>query len=175
MATRRKSIQIADHDRRILVELYLQWRTPIEQFEALPDKLRAFVDDWSRLTGRSDAPGDVLHYMRTQRKRGKWVRLEGNHPPPPPVPELSAEETEILVTIYEQTVAAVGSGSDVLGYDEETAELIATAFAEQTGRIFPAHQLVRKLTALRKRGLLPKAVKQEPHEGGFEDIDDVSV
>jgi len=174
MATRRMSIKLYVHERQELVELYLQRRIPIDQYESRPRELEALADEWNQRTGRKDAPGDLLHYMRTQRKRSKWVRFDGEHEPAPAVAELSAEETEILVEIFQSNVTVLESGSDVLAYDDEIAQLIAKEFSAETGRVVPAHVLVAKLTALRKRGLLPKVGKRDHNdeERGFTDIDE---
>ena len=43
MTTRRKTIKILDHERRLLVEMYLRRRIPIDQFEDRPDDLGALV------------------------------------------------------------------------------------------------------------------------------------
>ncbi len=153
---RRKTIRILDHERRLLVEMYLRRRIPIDQFEDRPDDLDALVAEWNELTGRNDTAGEVHHYMRTQRKNGQWVRLDGDYESKPPQPFFSADETECLVAIYQVNVADHCTGSDAIAYDDGTANLIAKEFAGITGRIVPAHHLVAKLTALRKRGLLPK-------------------
>ena len=176
MSTRRKSIKLLDHERRILVNLYLKWRIPVSQFKSRPDDKRAFVDEWNHVSGRKDAPCDVMHYMKTQRKRGLWVRLDGEHKAAPPKLKLSAEETEILIEICLEFVTVLGNGSDTLDYDDEVADLIAKAFAQETGRVVPAHELVTKITALRKRGLTPRVKDQEVEsplplwDSGFNDI-----
>jgi hypothetical protein len=134
----------------------------------------AFVEEWNGLSGRRDAECDLVHYMKTQRKRGLWVRLDGEHKPAPPKVNLSAEETEVLVEICRENVTVMGNGSDTLDYDDEVRDLIAKAFAEATGRVVPPHELVTKITALRKRGLLPKVSEQKPsdEDHGFNDIDE---
>jgi hypothetical protein len=177
MATRRKSIKLLPNERQDLVDVYLEWRIPIDQYEIRPDDLRAFVNEWQQRCGRKDAPGEVLHYMRTQRKRGLWVTFDGQHESTPNGASFTADEIEILVCIFHDNVTVLESGSDVLAYDDEIADLIAKGFAEQTGRIVPAHQLIAKLTALRKRGLLTKVGErvQGSSEIGFSDIDQVIV
>lgn len=100
--------------------------------------------------------------MRNERKCGRWVKLGSNHEPSPPRIELSAEETESLVAIYQVNVADQAIGSDNIAYSQEIADLIADEFARLTGRVVPTHHLIGKLTALRKRGLLPKACEHEP-------------
>lgn len=172
--TRRRSIRLFDHERRLLVEMYLRRRIPIEQYESRSADLADLVEEWYRLTRRRDTGGELIHYMRTQRKQGQWVRFGGNHQTAPPLPELSAEEIEILVDIYYENVTVLGNGSDVLAYEDETKLFIAREFADQAGRIVAADDLVAKLTAIRKRGLLPKVRDHKKPDGaGFSDIDEV--
>lgn len=170
MSTPRRSIKLFPNERQNLVDVYLKWRFAVDAYEGLPDELEAMTDEWRQRCGRKDAPApqDVLHYMRSQRKRGLWVRLGANHKIPPPIPTFTADEIEVLVDIYARNVAELDTGSDTLAYDDQIAEFIAREFADQAGRAVPAHYLVAKLTALRKRGLLPKVSK--PPEG-FGDLD----
>ncbi|HWB08376.1 MAG TPA: hypothetical protein VG826_04095 [Pirellulales bacterium] len=178
MAKVRRSLRLFDYEREQLVDLYRRYRIPIDQFESRADELERFTGEWNESSGRKDAPGEVLHYMRTQRKRGLWVRLDGNHQLSPPVVVLSLEEGDILVKIYTENVALLASGSDNIAYSDEVASMIAREFAAATGRIVPAYQLVAKLTAFRKRGLLPKIdrtiVEQGSEDIGFDDIDQAS-
>ncbi len=113
---------------------------------------------------------------------GKWVRLGSDHEPIPALADFSAEETEILVGIYSETVTPLELGSDELGYDPAFAQTLANLFAEATGRIVPAPDIIAKLTALRKRGLLTKVGKRGKEKesdrdhkvDGFDDIEAVS-
>ena len=174
MKTRRRSIRLFDHERRLLVEMYLRRRIPIEQYESRSGDLADLVDEWHGLTGRTDTGGDLIHYMRTQRKQGFWVRFDGNHQTAPPLAGLSADETEILVGIFYENVTVLGNGSDVLAYEDETKLFIAREFADQAGRFVAADDLVAKLTAIRKRGLLPKVRDHKKPDGaGFSDMDEV--
>jgi hypothetical protein len=174
MSEHRKSLKLFEHERPLLIEIYLKWRIPVDQFENRPHDLDAFISTWRTLTGREDTGSELIHYMRSQRKRGLWVKMDGEHKKAPPLPEMSAEEIEVLVAVFEDNVTSLSVGSDVLAYNEEIAELIAKEFFALTGRIVPASDLIAKLTALRKRGLLPKVGKQpKPDDIGFDDIDEV--
>ena len=173
MKARRKSIGLLAHERKLLVNLYLKWRIPIDQFEKRPEEKRLFIEEWNKLSKRDDDAGDVIHYMKTQRKRSLWVTFDGNHEPTPPTVDLSAEETEILTDIFYDNCTVLESGSDVLSCDDELADLIAREFAANAGRIVPAHDLLGKLTALRKRGLLPKVGELPSKEPGWEDMNEV--
>ena len=83
---------------------------------------------------------------------------------------MSADDIEALIVIYEENVAILGHGTDTIAYDGEVGELLVKSFFEMTGRGLPAHQLVQKLTALRKRRLSIK-VSDMPQldSSGFDD------
>jgi hypothetical protein len=176
MATRRKSIKVLPHDRKLLVRLYVKYRLPIEQLEARPAELAAFAREWQRISGQKHSEGELLHYMRNERKCGRWVKLGKNCLPPPPLPDMPVEEIEALVMIYEENVAILGRGTDAIAYDEEIGELLVKSFFEMTGRGLPAHQLTQKLTALRKRGLLTRVSDMPQSDGsGFEGAEEQSA
>jgi hypothetical protein len=171
---RKKSLKLLAHERALLIQHYLRWRIPVDQFEARRDDLVAFAAEWNEASNRTDAPEDVLHYMRTQRKRHLWVKFDGNHEDAPTPIDLTADETIQLVAVFNENAATIECGSDVLACEPEIADLIAKEFAAVTGRIFPAHLLVAKLTALRKRGLLPKVETRpavEKPADGWQDMD----
>lgn len=174
MAPRRKSIKILPHDRSALVKHYVKHNLPIEQLEARPAELHVFVKEWQRMSGLKHTEGELLHYMRNERKCGRWVKLGKNCPPVPELPEFSVEDVEALVVIYEENVAILGQGTDNIAYEPEIAELLVKSFFEMTGRGLPAHQLTQKLTALRKRGLLTKVGDMpQPIESGYDDTQEV--
>lgn len=173
MTIRHKSIRLLPHERDLLVKMYLDRRIPIEQYEQRTVELANLADEWNQHTGRSDTGAGLTHYMRTQRKQGLWPRLGGAQLSVPAAPAYSAEEIEVLVSIYAEDVAAMGVGSDALAYENELKELIAKEFAARTGRVVAGADLVAKLTALRKRGLLPKVAElpeANSEKMGFEDI-----
>ena len=76
-----------------------------------PALCEELCEAWRGHCERHDTNEEVLHYMRNQRKQGFWVTFDGDHVVAPSLPELTAEETEILITIYSDTVAAAGEGS----------------------------------------------------------------
>ncbi len=167
----RKSIKMFDHERRGLEEAYLRRKITIEQYEVRQDDLHALCNEWRSQFGRTESDGDIHHFMRTRRKSGKWPKLNGAQEPTPTLPELTAEHREVLVDIYYEHVADLGSGSDNIAYEPEVMAMIATEFHHRTGRVVPGNMLVGILTAMRKRGLLPKVRKQDEDEsGGFNDI-----
>lgn len=172
MAVRRKSIKLYEHERALLIKLYLRVRIPTDQFDERPDDKASFAAEWRKLSGRNDEAEAIVHYMVTQRKRGLWVRLEDDYEAAPPHVELSAEEKDALVSIYYEHVTVFEKGSDNLAYDPEIGELISKEFQDATGRFVPAHQLVAKLIYYRKIGLLPRVrdVREEDLRRDREDL-----
>jgi hypothetical protein len=173
MSATRKSIQVFDHERALLVELYMKWRIPVDSFDGFPDEKATFAEEWRTMSSRTDSADDLVHYMMVQRKRGLWVKLGDDYRRLPPLPAFTADETEALVGIYHERVTILENGSDVLSFESETKDLIARDFQEETGRFIEPHLLVMKITALRKRGLLPKVGNrgQDKQNRGFDDID----
>ena len=164
------------HEDAALKELYLVYGIPIDQYERRPVDLRDFVEDWNARSGRRDGSGELIHYMKTKRKKGKWVKFDGKHKVLPPIAEaLSPDEDEVLVAIYEEHITALGRCSDILSEEPELATLVSREFAHRTRRRLPTEVLVGRLTQLRKRGMLPVVGTRSRTEGlGFADIDDVN-
>ncbi len=174
---RHKSIKLLPHERALLVKMYLERRIPIEQYAKRPGEIDRLVEDWRKLTGRADKGGELVHYMRTQRKRGLWVTFDGEHMKAPKSAAFSAEDTEILVAIYTEDVAAMGVGADALGYEDELKALVAKEFATRTGRYVSGDEIDAKITDLRKRGLLPQTAHvpkaEDDADIGFSDINKI--
>src|SRR5438876_7588 len=100
MTKRRKSIRLFPHERQTLIDVYLKWGFAVDSYESLPDELEALTDEWRHRCGRQADPQAVFHYMRNERKSSRWVRFDGKHKEPPPIPTLTATELEILVAVY---------------------------------------------------------------------------
>ncbi len=165
MKQRKQCIKLSTTERDLLIEHYLENRIPIDQFEKRPQDLKRFVREWAGISGRSDSPEDLIHYMKTQRKNKKWVTFEGNHLKSPSLEvTLTDDETLILVDIYEENVASVGLGSDCLSHDSEIAALIEKEFSHRTRRRVAATVLTAILTGLRKRKNLPHVNKSQSEE-----------
>jgi hypothetical protein len=173
MATRRKAIRLSPHEDRVLKELYLARRIPIDQYVERPTELAELTAEFNKTTGRGETSDDLVHFMKNERKNGRWPRLDGNHKAKPkPMRELEPEHVEVLISIYDDEVVQMGHCSDELSYNSRIASLIAKEFSARTHIRVPAHILVAKLDQLRKRGLLPKT-EGRTATGGFTDIDDV--
>lgn len=168
MQQRKQCLKLSSTERSLLIEHYLKSRIPIDQFEKRPQDLKRFVREWSTLSGRSDSPEDLIHFMKSQRKQSKWVTFEGTHLKSPTlVVTLSDEETAILVDIYEENVASVGLGSDCLSHDSEIAALIEKEFSHRTRRRVAANVLTAILTRLRKKKSLPRVRDSRSDDGSL--------
>jgi hypothetical protein len=177
MGVRRKSIRIYGHERQFLVEIYLLKKIPIDQYEVRQADLHRLGQEWRAHCQCTESDQEILHYMRTQRKSGLWVRFDGVHQSAPVLPKLPAEHMEVLIDIYYEHLITFDNGSDVLAYEPEIAKMVETEFEHRTMRRVPARQLIGILTAVRKRGLLPKVRDHEKRGDpgiGFSDIDDVA-
>ena len=144
MKTRRKSIRLFEHELRSSGRAVPEVSHPRRFVRRIPrgeSCIRPGVAHWSNC---SDTAQDLVHYMRVQRKTARWVQLGDNHRSLPPLPELTAEQTEVLVGIYYDNVTVLENGSDVLSYDEDISELIAKEFHEETDLYIEPYVLVTK-------------------------------
>ena len=177
MAVHRKSIRLSPEADHLLRRVYLEFGIPIDQFSRRPEDLDRFVTHWNSLSGRADSPEDLLHYMRTKRKKHKWVTFEGKHQRFAALPDdvLTPEEWAHLTSIYENECVSRNLGADNIDHDEVLAERVSRAFADLTGRILPGRYLLAILMAKRKRGNLP-TIRDNGDRGpdiGFRDIDEI--
>jgi hypothetical protein len=163
-----------------LRRVYLEFGIPIDQYARRPEDLDRFVAHWNPLSGRADSPEDILHYMRTKRKKHKWVTFDGNHHRLAALPEdiLTPEGWAHLGSVYEAECIAHELGSDNIDHDEALAEKVSRGFAALTGRLFPGRYLLAILMVKRKRGNLAKVYSDNSRKGrdpviGFGDIDEI--
>jgi hypothetical protein len=133
--TRRKKIKLLPHDRKILVDRYLDRGFSVGQLGARPGELAALANEFNAITGLTHSEGELLHYMRTERKNGDWVKLGEKCPKPPALPEFSSDECESLVLIFEENVAILGTCSDGIGYEPEIAQLLEKSFLSTPGAL----------------------------------------
>lgn len=178
---RRMTISIVPHDVELLKQLYLEFGIPLEQYEKHPEDFIRFMGRWTVMSGRSDDPGDILHYMRTKRKAGEWVTFGGNHRISPPLDySLSREEGITLVSIYEQVFAPRGIRPDSFSYDSALAGGLTDTFAHETARVIPGSILASILIDIRKDGSLPRMGRGTDGDGDggdgmrFGDIDQIT-
>src|SRR4051812_44404072 len=79
MAKRRKSIRLSPDEHDALSQLYTVFGIPSDQYAKRPDDLGRFVNHWRNLTERSDSSGELMHYIKSRRKKGRWVTFDGKH------------------------------------------------------------------------------------------------
>jgi hypothetical protein len=158
-------------DKEILKFLYVREKTPTDQYKRRPEALRKLTDRFNSLTERNDKPDDLLHFMISQRKQGKWPKLGTAHRKLGRVPLdlLTADEWKILDEIY----LDMNKGSDNYAYNVELRRELAAGFSARAGRFLPARTLCAALERRRKEGSLPRLTDKP--EKPFGDIDAVAI
>jgi hypothetical protein len=173
MATSRPTFRLQRDEDESLRALYREFDVPTDQYPHRPDDLNRLVSAWNQLTGRSESPSDVLHYMITRRKKGQWERLgrnAGGNFQRPQV-EFSEEEIAHLDAIHEELQVA----SDNYAINPEAARRLQEEFARRTGRIVPPMLLAAAMVGRRKAGALATLKpKSDDQDLGFSDIDQVA-
>jgi hypothetical protein len=166
-----------EHEHEFLKAAYLRRGIHLEHYEVRQAELHDLCDEWRAHFGRAETDAEIFHYMRTKRKKHKWATMGDAGQPKVKLPDLGAEHQEVLVDLYYEHLAELGSGSDNLAYEPETVAMVETEFEHQTMRHIPGPFLVGILTDLRKRGLLPPVRQQPKQDGelGYDDMDDVPV
>jgi hypothetical protein len=173
MPKTRQALRLLPHEDELLRTLYKEFNIPTDQFPQRPDELMGLVGAWNNFTGRAESAPDVLHYMVTKRKKGKWERLgqgAGDGFTPTSV-QFTEEEYKHLDAIHEDLQIA----SDNFALNAELANKLHEEFARRTNRIVPPTILAAAMIRRRKAGALatlkPKAHDQDL---GFRDIDEVA-
>ena len=157
-------------ERALLVYLYKQHRIPTDQFKRRPVELRAFTNQWNALASRNDEPGELYHYMVSQRKQAKWPRLGKNHKKIDSLPDelLTVDEWGFLRAIYRD----MNTGSDNFAFYADLRSELESRFALKAGRLIPGQALCAVIEAKRKRGLWETITTEEER---FSDIDEVAM
>jgi hypothetical protein len=174
---KKKSIPLNPADREALVTMYLDRRLAIDHYAERPKDLRSLTDAFNALTGRSDVPEDILHYMRTQRKNGKWPKLGSTARKVSKSPEeiMALEDSKILEACYIKIGKAHEKGNDSFAYEPELVRELVNEFRKATGRYIHGSQLLAALTIMRKAGNLEK-LKLDKHgrREAFGDMDEAA-
>ncbi len=161
---KKKSISLNPADREALVNMYLDRRLAVDRYAERPQDLMSLTIAFNVLTERSDAPEDILHYMRTQRKNGKWVKLGNTARKVSKSPEeiLALEDSKVLEACYIKIAKAHGKGNDSFAHEPELMRELAKEFQKVTGRYIHGSQLLAALTIMRKAGNL-ETLKLDKH------------
>lgn len=171
----RRSIRMSPDEDNSLRRLYLEFRIPSDQYAKRPGDLERFMRRWNEISDRGDTAEDVMHYIKTKRKKGRWVRFDGDHELAPAPECLTPEQWEALDATYSVICVSNGLGSDNLDFDAELADEFRREFVCRTGLFRSGRDLLALLMVVRKDGRLQKINPDTPSRGfGFGDIDEVA-
>jgi len=170
MAKPRTSVKMLPDEDACLRALYRQYDIPTDQYPQRAGELTHLVETWNGVTGRRESPADVLHYMVTRRKKGKWEKLGRKAVSSDSVmsEQFSDDDLHHMDAIHEELQIA----SDNYALNTELAKKLQSEFAKRTGRIVPPMILAAAMITRRKAGALA-TLRPKPQEGdlGFADID----
>jgi hypothetical protein len=173
MPTKRRPLQLLPPEDELLRTLYRQENIPTDQYPQRHDDLLRLVSNWNGFTGRNESAADVLHYMVTKRKNGKWERLGRTtcNTLAPQRLAFSPEELGQLDAIHEELQIP----SDNYALNPELAEKLKNEFARRTNRIVPGTILAAAMIYRRKIGNLARTrPANDERTIGFTDIDQVA-
>jgi len=164
---KRRRLPLNSFEDGTLKWLYLVRRIPVDRYDHRPSDLRELTRDFNGLTDRQDSSDEILHYMRTMRKKRLWVRFDGNHLRLSAIigDKVAADKVPVLCKIYSE----IGLGLDNYSYYREKLTELEKCFFEETGIKCQGPILVGALTELRKAGVLPKVGPTD--KGEFNDFD----
>lgn len=177
MVTRRSSIRLSPDENDSLKRLYISLGIPSDQYARRPEDLERFIHRWNAISERCDTAEDVMHYIKTKRKKGLWLALGGKHErcPARGAQPLTADQWAQLEVVYSEICVARGLGSDNLDYDDELAKEFSREFALRTGLIRTGRDLLSLIMERRKRRAWRKLDPNRPDDGiGFGDIDEIA-
>ncbi len=176
MSKLKQSLRLQPEDDKLLRTLYKQFGVTSDNFPQFPEALQEFVQTWNNLTGRQDSPSDLLHYIFTKRKKGKWIKL-GRSPKSQYTPSTNIAcrfgegDWKQLDEIYEEFQVA----SDNFALDDELGQKLADEFAQRTGKIVPTLVLCAVMIRRRKDGVLTTLrPKKDDGDLGFGDINEIA-
>lgn len=174
----KRTMQLQPHEVELLKTLYKQFKVPTDRFPQHPDLLQEFMETWTNLSGRQDRAEEVLHYMFTQRKQGKWVKLgrasatKLSERPAAYAERLTVDDWKVLDAVY----AELQVPSDRFALDDELGKKLTAEFAKRTKKIVPQLVLCAAMISRRKGGgLTTLKPKQDAESVDFADIDKVAM
>lgn len=173
MPQTRQSLRLLPHEDELLRTLYLEFNITTDQYTQRPDDLIRLVESFNNLTGRKESGPELIHYMFTRRKKGKWERLgrdAGNGFSRPRI-DFTEEELKHLDAIHEELQVA----SDNFALNSELADKLQKEFARRANRIVPASILAAEMINRRKAGALAiLKPKSDDQNLGFSDINEIA-
>lgn len=172
MGQSRSRLKMLPHEDEVLRTLYRELDIPTDQYPQRPDDLVQLTESWNSLTGRKESGRDILHYMITRRKKGKWEKLGRNAGGDfsRAKMNLSKDEHKALDAIHEELQIA----SDQYALNSDLADTLQQEFAKRTGRIVPSMILAAEMITRRKAGALSTLKpKSDDQDLGFSDIEQI--
>lgn len=151
---RRNCILLNPIEHETLARLYVEKRIATDRYMHRPNDLRDLTAAFNGLTGREDAPGDILHYMQTKRRRaGLWPKFDGTHIRLPVVLGrlVDDDQAEILKLLHQE----LGEGPERFVHHRDLGVQLERRFFEETGVRRRAYVLATAMMELRKQGNLP--------------------
>lgn len=167
----KRKLKLSPDQDQCLRALYRQFDVTTDDLPRYPKVLRELVSTFNGLTDRSDAPEDVLHYMMTLRKLGKWEKIgRGRTPNGAFLEKFDADDWTAIDAIYEELQIS----SDSFAFDDKLSRKFANEFAKQRGRVVPPMVLAAAVVKRRKDAKL-KTLKPKAKDGdlAFADMDAV--
>ena len=164
----RRCIHLNPIEHETLARLYLDRRIASDRYMHRPNDLRDLTAAFNGLTGREDAPEEILHYMQTKRRtKGQWPKLNGGHLRLPLVLGrlVEPEHVDVICRIYEE----FDCGPETFVQDRKMAIRLERRFEEETGIRKRGYVLATAMIELRKDSLLPKHGRKPR---GFDDFDE---
>lgn len=175
--SKKMSIRLNPADHEVLISLYLDRRLPIDHFDERPKELKKLTDAFNALTERSDPSEDILHYMRTKRKAGKWPRLGDTARKFKIDTEdiLSFEDSKVLEACYLKIGKIHQKGNDSFAHDSELKRELEKEFLNSAGYYVHSSILLANLTIMRKAGTLETLKLDKHHKReAFGDMDEAA-
>ncbi len=170
--TTRTRLKLKPEEDHLLRILYKQFGITTDNFPRMPEKLEEFTDTFNGLTGRTDSAPELLHYMITRRKKGKWEKLGRKGGTTQATGHLfTADDWTHIDAIYEEFQIP----SDNFSLDADLSKKLQDEFAKRAGRIVPAMVISAAMVTRRKAGKLTTLKpKTSDADLAFNDIDELA-
>ncbi len=175
---RKSTLALDEGEVSVLRDLYTEKGVSIDRYERMETVLRAFTTEWNARTERSDAPWDILHFMRNERKCSRWVRLPtwarkrtvrpratarlfgvsqqwADSLPLPESVTFSPAEGRHLLQMYQERCVDERTSSDAILGDDALRDWFVVEAYRRMGRQLTIFELAAHYTSIRKRGALP--------------------
>ena len=171
---KRKRLPLTPEEENSLKQLYLYHRIPVDQYRRRTAFAEKFLATWNAASGRSDSAGEIIHFMMTRRKQGRWPRFDGHHLRLKPKAS-DAGLTPAAWEIIREEYRLLGIGSDNFQFSPDLLTSLRARLLSELGINISAMALAAAIMDCRKDGNLGKLdPRDEGDDIGFSDIDKVA-